>query len=89
MAYGPLVYLISNSHCIPFGSLVNSSFVLMLYLEPLKVTTNVAEWLRRWTPDQTFVGSSPLIDDLFASVPDISFLNYNNHDIFSILILHK
>ena len=26
---------------------------------------------RRWTPDQTFVGSSPLTDDLFVSVPDI------------------
>ena len=32
-----------------------------------------AEWLWRGTPDQTFVGSSPLTDGLFFSVPDIFF----------------
>ena len=47
----------------------------------------MAEWLWRWTPGHTFVGSSPFTDDLF-SVPDI-FLNYNVHDIFLILIFNK
>ena len=42
-----------------FGQLV---FVLILYLEP---TVETAEWLWRWIPDQTFVGSSLLTDDLF------------------------
>ena len=36
-----------------------------------------------------FVTSSPFTDDHFVSVPDIFFLNYNIHDIFSILIFHK
>ena len=46
--------------------------------------------VRVWTPDETFVGSTPYIDDFFFSVPDIYFFfNYNIHDIFSILIFHK
>ena len=36
-----------------------------------KNTTDVAEWLWHWTPDQTFVGSNPHTDDRFVSVPDI------------------
>ena len=40
----------------------------------VKFTTNVAEWLRRWTLDQTFQGASLLTDVHFCSVPYIYFL---------------
>ena len=48
-----------------------SSFVFILYLEPYKYTTEMAEWLLLWIPDQTFVGSNPLTNDIFFSVPGI------------------
>ena len=43
----------------------------------------MAEWLSRWTSDQTVVGSTPITDDL-DFLCQIFFLNYNGHDIFSI-----
>ena len=52
--------------------LVNSFYVLILYLEPWRYTMEMAEWLWRWTPDQTFVGSNNLADD-FLSVSDLFF----------------
>ena len=44
------------------GKLVFSTYTLF---RTLKYTTEMAEWLWRWTPNQTFVGPSPLTDDCF------------------------
>ena len=63
----------------------------MLYLEPSKITTYVAEWLRRWTSVQTFVGSTPIIDDIFVmpnSYPSDGSFNSHRTTIIIDFFLH-
>ena len=43
-------------------------------------TTIMAEWLTRWTSDQTPVGSTPINDDLMFLCQII--FNYNINDMF-------
>ena len=77
-----------NSQWIPFCSFVNSSFVLILYLEHLNFSTNMAEWLSRWTSDQTVVGSTPITNDLIF-LRQIFFIITIFMIFFSILMCHK
>ena len=77
-----------NSHCIPFCSFVNSSFVFILYLEQKKFTIIMAEWLSRSTSGQTVVGSTTISDDLIF-LYQIFFLITIFMILFSILMCHK